>query len=257
MLANALSGVKPSSISPVAYAQRHGAIRLPDWLDQPSGRALWQSLADHGAAIAQRVRTRTELTIDLPSSPLNDFSERLGVHRVTLRSTDGATVEAPFEAYLDALPIGNVEVGLIILGPLLHALADPWSLIRECARILEPGGVLIVLGLNPLSIDAWRERLRPNGALPLELIERGATALTPKRLARRMVASDLDTMYVDWINHPDAAPWRQKMQPIVTALAVGFALLAVKRRPLLLTRRTPLKLRRALRPLAADPTLRR
>lgn len=50
-----------------------------------------------------------------------------------------------------ALPLADGCLALAFLGCALETAGDPTGLAAECARVLEPEGTLLVLGLNPLS----------------------------------------------------------------------------------------------------------
>ncbi len=60
---------------------------------------------------------------------------------------------------LDALPLRDASVDVALLSQALHHAADPARSLREAARILVPGGRVLVLDLREHS-EAWvRERL--------------------------------------------------------------------------------------------------
>ncbi|GEM_PF-1589893 len=262
MLANAVFGVKPR-VFPRSEVKNDGAparsFRLSDWLGRQDAKNLLTELATVGAQMARRVATRHQLTLDFPDSTLLLSDERLGVHHLNFASADGVLVDTPTHFYLDAWPVTSASVGLVVIGPILHACADPKSLLREAARVLEPGGVLLLLALNPASYAARAARLRRHalqvgaerGDFPTELLERPGSQLSPKRLAQTLISSDLDTMYIDYVNAP-AAAWRGRLRKLLPSTAPAFALLAVKRRPLLLTKKKAPRFNRALQPLSAS-----
>ncbi len=60
---------------------------------------------------------------------------------------------------LDALPVRDVSVDVALLSQALHHAADPAGALREAARILVPGGRLLVLDLREHGEGWVRERL--------------------------------------------------------------------------------------------------
>jgi SAM-dependent methyltransferase len=77
-------------------------------------------------------------------------------------------VEAPIEETLPACPGASID--LVLLISVLEHLDDPLTTLRECRRVLSPGGVLMVnvptwLGKPFLEVSAFRLGLSP----PLEM----------------------------------------------------------------------------------------
>src|SRR6185503_8827005 len=50
---------------------------------------------------------------------------------------------------LESLPIGDGEVDVALLFLVLHYAADPARVVDEAARVLKPGGRLLVLDMMP------------------------------------------------------------------------------------------------------------
>ncbi|MCC6623600.1 MAG: methyltransferase domain-containing protein [Deltaproteobacteria bacterium] len=61
-------------------------------------------------------------------------------------------VEAPLEAL--PLPDASVDLALVVL--VLHHVPEPARALAEAARILRPGGRLVVVDMQPHDNDAWR-----------------------------------------------------------------------------------------------------
>ena len=60
---------------------------------------------------------------------------------------------------LEALPIGDAEVDLVLLVLVLHHVPDPSRALAEAARILKPGGRLVVLDMQPHDREDYRQSM--------------------------------------------------------------------------------------------------
>ena len=63
---------------------------------------------------------------------------------------------APLQAELHKLPLPDGCTDAFVLHHALEGLADPRAALREVARVLEPGGRLVVAGFNPWSLLGLR-----------------------------------------------------------------------------------------------------
>jgi len=60
---------------------------------------------------------------------------------------------------LEALPIDDAEVDLVLLVLVLHHVPDPARALAEAARVLKPGGRLIVLDMQPHDREDYRQSM--------------------------------------------------------------------------------------------------
>lgn len=72
--------------------------------------------------------------------------ERSGLNRVDLRQGD---IHAP--------PFGSGSVDLVVVHQVLHYLDDPARALREAARLVAPGGRLLVVDFAPHTLEMLRE----------------------------------------------------------------------------------------------------
>jgi ArsR family transcriptional regulator len=60
---------------------------------------------------------------------------------------------------LEALPIGDGEVDLALLVLVLHHAPDPARVLAEAARVLKPGGRLVVVDMRPHDREDYRRSM--------------------------------------------------------------------------------------------------
>jgi ubiquinone/menaquinone biosynthesis C-methylase UbiE/DNA-binding transcriptional ArsR family regulator len=82
--------------------------------------------------------------------------EMLGRARRRLAGVDNVKVRA---GELEALPIADGELDLAVATLVLHHVPDPARVLAEVARVLRPGGRLIVVDMRPHARDGYREEM--------------------------------------------------------------------------------------------------
>ena len=89
------------------------------------------------------------VAIDESSAMLAAARERVGHHaNVELRS-----------GRLEALPIDDAALDLAVLSLVLHFVVDPAAVVREAARVLRPGGCLLIVDMEPHEREEYRSTM--------------------------------------------------------------------------------------------------
>jgi ubiquinone/menaquinone biosynthesis C-methylase UbiE len=175
-------------------------------------------------ATALTERGRTVVGIDLSAAMLERAKERLGP-RVT-------------RADAQHLPVGSQRVDAAYLVWVLHLVADPAAVLRECARVLAPGGTLLVIAGPPRThaedmtdVTVPLDRLKST-RLRKDTVENVAAWATANGLQQRGVAEtdhvfdqspaelarDIENRVFSFLWDLDERTWNESAQPVVDAL---------------------------------------
>jgi ArsR family transcriptional regulator len=133
-------------------------------------------------------RARSALGIDRSPEML-----RIARNRLDAAGLDGARVAA---GDMYALPLGPAAADTIVLHQVLHFADDPGAVLAEAARVLRPGGLLLVVDLMPHALEALRDDRRhlrlgfADGAVLGWLADAGLEAAVAARLPG-VAATDL------------------------------------------------------------------
>ena len=138
---------------------------LPAWFASPLGERLLAEQAPHLAEIARRFHGDTLLWAGC-QTPLTETVRGCMVRNrlYTLCSAppkaanaeEGDEERAFFQCELHALPLANGSLDAMVVHHGLEAADDPRTAVREIARVLRPGGRLVICGFNPLSLWGLR-----------------------------------------------------------------------------------------------------
>ncbi|MBX3619990.1 MAG: methyltransferase domain-containing protein [Rhizobacter sp.] len=158
-------------------AQLSGIIGLAPWLETPPGRYLlaWeQAQMDRCVADVFGFHALQLGLPELDALRANRMPHRwLAVDHVAATPVESAAsaevppatpeAAAPRSAVLhcdfDALPFDSQSLDLVVLPHALERAGDPHQALREVERVLMPEGRVVILGFNPGSLWALRQRL--------------------------------------------------------------------------------------------------
>jgi len=161
---------------------------------------------------------------------LPDALEGHRLHTLHAGHLDARGLAAPARGAEARWPLCSASLGLVHLLHALELAGDPVGLLGECARVLEPEGVLVVLAFNPAS------------PFRLRWLGRGIRGLGRVEVSRMVRAAGLDV-----IGCRRVGVWWRAGEPAVVErtgllppLRSSFVLVARRREPGL----TPLRLER-------------
>ncbi|MFN7862297.1 MAG: class I SAM-dependent methyltransferase [Curvibacter sp.] len=133
-----------------------GIIGLHDWFETPAGAYLlaWEQ-QQFDRAVADLFGYHA-LQLGLPA--LDALAANRMPHRWLATaagvSADGAALRLDYAA----LPFAEASLDLVVLPHALDSHRDPHAVLREVARVLVPGGRVVISGFNPLSLWGIRQR---------------------------------------------------------------------------------------------------
>jgi len=112
------------------------------------------TLADLGAGTGQLSATlapfvRRVIAVDASA-------QMLAAARARLAETTNVDVR---HGELESLPIANAEVDAAVMSLVLHYIAEPAKALGEVARVLRPGGRLVVIDMMPHDREEYRVQM--------------------------------------------------------------------------------------------------
>lgn len=135
---------------------------LTEWLGSPLGKALIEAERERLSPIISRVFGYHVL--QLSCAPAIDMLDDCPVsHQIHFAPVWNQNRSIPV-ADIESLPLSTDSVDAVLLHHSLDYTQDSHRLLREATRVLRPGGRLIILGFNPVSmwglskIVRWRRQ---------------------------------------------------------------------------------------------------
>lgn len=163
--------------------------RLDAWFDTAVGQSALRAELGILTSLVRRVHGETLLWLGAEQAMLQAIRGSLvrqriyGAYPGRAAVPDLSNVElnerSVVQCQYDELPFANGSLDGVVLHHALDTAADPRSVLREATRVLAPGGRLIIVAFNPLSI--WG--LRRLYASMVPDVFRGMHMIAPFRLA--------------------------------------------------------------------------
>lgn len=132
--------------------------RLASWFDSASGRRLLAEQTPLIGECARRFHGDTLLWAGCQTDLTDTVRGCMIRNRFYLETCAGANgcaaegETAGFRADLHELPLANNALDAVVLHHVLESAEDPRTAIREIARVLAPGGRLLIVSFNPWSL---------------------------------------------------------------------------------------------------------
>jgi SAM-dependent methyltransferase len=133
-----------------------GIIGLQDWFESPAGLYLlaWeQQQFELGVA---DIFGYHALQLGLPA--LDALATNRMPHRWLVTTEEAPGTAAVLRTDYAALPFPEASLDLVVLPHALDSHCDPHATLREVARVLVPGGRVVISGFNPVSLWGLRQR---------------------------------------------------------------------------------------------------
>jgi len=131
---------------------------LARWLEGPQGSRLIAEESDALSDTARRFHGDTLLWVGCHEGITRTVRGCMIRHRLFASEVPGQAPEdlSTLHCALEALPLPNNSLDAMVLHHALETSADARSGLREAARVLVPGGRLVICAFNPLSLWGMR-----------------------------------------------------------------------------------------------------
>ena len=202
---------------------RYADVLLP-WIE---GRRVLEIGVGTGVVAMGLTERGVELAgVDLSIEMLRRAAERLGA-----RVAQGDAT---------ALPVGGALVDTVVAVWVLHVVGDPGGLLGEAARVLRPGGRLVIIEAGgaerpdddiAATIGDLHDRLRGGSPFPaserwirlaeargLRLVERGTTPTYEVKETPRVDADNLERRVYSSLWDLSDEVWATEVEPVIAAL---------------------------------------
>ncbi len=138
-------------------------LEMEKWLETPLGQALLET--EQGLLEPVLARTFGYHILQLGSSNHSMLKESPIGHKILFTPALSPETKAPV-ANNEALPLTSESVDAVLIHHALDFTPDSHRLLREAARVVMPGGKILIVGFNPLSTWGVRKFFHWHNQLP-------------------------------------------------------------------------------------------
>ena len=132
--------------------------QLTDWLNSPLGEAILDSQRRLLEPVLDSIFGYHVLQLSY-SPGVNMLGDGVAGHCFTFAPAWRSDVKHTV-ADIESLPLASDSMDAVLLHHALDFTADSHRLVREASRVLRPGGRMIIMGFNPLSLWGLSKVLR-------------------------------------------------------------------------------------------------
>lgn len=149
---------------------------LTEWLQSPLGSALLDAERRSLSPVLSRVFGYHVLQLSC-APDIDMLGDCLVAHKIKF-APSWSPERRQAVASIEALPLETDSIDAVLLHHALDYTRDSHRLLREATRVLRPGGRLLIVGFNPLSLWGLSRLMRWRAATPWN-----ARFLSRRRLA--------------------------------------------------------------------------
>lgn len=132
-----------------------GIIGLQDWFESPAGAYLLAWEQQQFDLAVPDIFGYHALQLGLPA--LDALATNRMPHRWLALPHAMHAPRAALQTDAAALPFPEASLDLVLLPHVLDSHSDPHAVLREVARVLVPGGRVVISGFNPVSLWGLRQ----------------------------------------------------------------------------------------------------
>lgn len=137
---------------------------LCEWLDSPLGAVALRAEQEMIAPYLSRMFGYHILQIGCSAMHSLIADSPVG-HKIIFSPRSGTKYCAAV-ADNEALPLASDSIDIVLIHHALDFTRDSHKLLREAARVLRPGGQLLIVGFNPYSIWGINKAMRSRAGVP-------------------------------------------------------------------------------------------
>jgi SAM-dependent methyltransferase len=137
---------------------------LAQWLQTPLGRRLLESEKAHLDPVLSRIFGYHILQIS-SSNEASLLTESPVGHKILFAPEYTAGIRQPV-ADAESLPLASGTVDAVLIHHALDFTPDSHRLLREATRVIMPGGRLLIIGFNPISVWGLRKYIHGHNRVP-------------------------------------------------------------------------------------------